>query len=188
MLKTGTKTIRWADIDMAKRLSTAPVTRNSLLFLLEAYTLYKNAEFPQSFLSSWITIGSHIRKLWDDLIKEKGSNKEQISKLLNPNYSDVDHILENLNLLDRIPNEEYNLFMKPKRTRNDIVHKGKRIRPQEAEECYKLAFSITYKLCGFKYWSIFLNPRYFLICLKITYIIDLPPKKESSYNVSKTGQ
>jgi len=73
--------------------------------------------------------------------------KARENKLFNPNYSDVDHIIETLNLSDRLSAEEYTLYMRLKKTRNDIVHKGIKISQKEAGDCFELAFDITRRQC-----------------------------------------
>lgn len=134
-------------ISKAEKLTASQATRNSLIFLLEAHTLYENSEYPQSFLSSWIIIENHIRGLWDKFLKEKKTDKRRVSKLFSPNYSDIDHILETLNLSNELATEKYALLMKLKKVRNDIVHSGEKASMKEAEECFQLASDITRKQC-----------------------------------------
>jgi len=130
-----------------EKLTENLVARNSLLFLLEAYTMYKNSEYPQSFLSSWIIIENYIRKVWDEFIRDKDTDRKRVGKLLDQYYIDIDHILETLRLSDKLTSDEYSLFMKLKKTRNSIIHLGKAISVKDAEECFQLAINITKSHC-----------------------------------------
>lgn len=137
-------------ISKAEEWTKDKIKRNTLMFLLEANTLFANSEYPQSFLSSWIIIENHIRKLWEKYLKSKDTDKKRVSKLISTHYWDIDHLLENLNLSGYLTDKEYDQLMKLKKARNDIVHSGYKASKKEAEECFQLAHKITKELCDLK--------------------------------------
>lgn len=134
-------------VSIAEELTKDEVKRNLLAFLLEAYTLYQNAEYSQSFVASWLVLETHIQKLWKDFLGVKSLSKKRSKKLSDASRWSVDYMLEALNLADTIQLGEYRVLTRLKKLRNGIVHSGGKASKGEAEECFKLAFEITKTFC-----------------------------------------
>jgi hypothetical protein len=97
--------------------------KNLLLLYLDDYTYFKNTEYIQSLIISWVILEEfYIKELWIQEISKKVMNKNQLHKLQNWN---TDECIEALYLYDVISPEDYTLLMKVKRARNKTLHEGK---------------------------------------------------------------
>lgn len=120
--------------------------RNLASFVLESYTLLRNAEYSQSFLSSWLAIETHIGILWNTYIESRKVAKKRVKRLEDPNRWSVGYLLETLDLAGRLRKGEYDDFMELKSKRNKVTHSGARITENEARECLELATEIVKKI------------------------------------------
>lgn len=112
---------------------------NFLKFILESYTHYKNSEYSQSFIMSWLILENSIAKEWIQLLDKKGVHGDRRKKLKNRSSWPLDHLIETLNLGNKVKNDRYNLLIKLKKIRNGIVHKGKKCSKDNAKRCLDLS-------------------------------------------------
>ncbi|MGB9693776.1 MAG: hypothetical protein ACPLYF_02930 [Fervidobacterium sp.] len=135
------KTIRLAE------LLTADDRIKTLLSLyLEASTYFANTEFKQTLMMGWIILEDfYIKDLWTSRISKVTTDNNRLSKLGSWN---IDQRLEALNLSGALSNEDYDLLMKIKDARNDVVHEGKFPPKDIVERCINLAFKVVQKYVG----------------------------------------
>jgi len=135
------KTIRLAE------LLTADHRIKTLLSLyLEAYTYFANTEYKQTLIMGWIILEDfYIKDLWASRISKVSIDKNRLSKLGSWN---IDQRLETLNLSGELSNDEYDLLMKIKDARNEVVHEGKFPQKEIVEKCMNLAFKVVQKYVG----------------------------------------
>ena len=110
--------------------------------LLEAYTHFITGNHREAFICGWPIIEYHINIIWEELIK-KITNKDRRQKLKDPNYVNIDHIIEILCLFDLVNEEEYTQLMKLKRVRNRVVHKLYVPSTEEIKELFDIAYKIV---------------------------------------------
>jgi len=135
------KTIRLAEL-----LTTDDRIKTLLLLYLEASTYFANTEFKQTLMMGWIILEDfYIKDLWTSQISKVTTDKNRLSKLGSWN---IDQRLEALNLSGALSNEEYDLLMKIKDARNDVVHEGKIPSKEVVEKCINLAFKVVQKYVG----------------------------------------
>ena len=135
------KTIKLAEI-----LTSDNKIKTLLLLYLEADTYFMNTEYKQALIMGWIILEDfYIKDLWTSHISKTTSDAKRLSKLGSWN---IDQQLETLNLSHQLPNGEYDLLMKIKDARNDVVHEGKVPRKEIVEECLKLAFKVVQNYIG----------------------------------------
>jgi len=127
-------------IKIAEKVTEKLERKNDLIFILEAFTFFENTEFRQSYIMSWSIIENFIENEWNMLIEEKKIAGKRKDKLKNPISWSTDYILEVLSLSGKIKDKEYELLMKMKKKRNDIIHNGADVSRKEAKECLDLAF------------------------------------------------
>lgn len=135
------KTIRLAE------LLTADYRIKTLLsFYLEAFTYFANTEYKQTLIMGWIILEDlYIKDLWTTRVSKATLDNNRLSKLGNWN---IDQRLEALNLSGDLSNDEYDLLMKIKDARNEVVHEGKFPPKEIVEKCMDLAFKVVQKYVG----------------------------------------
>jgi hypothetical protein len=133
-------------LQITKELSSDVLKENLSSLILEAFTLFKNAEYSQSFLSSWLILETHLGILWNDYIKSKNIAKPRADKLKDSNRWSVNHLLETLNLACKIDSTEYEQLMNWKTKRNKVVHEGVKVTDSEAKQCIELAAKVVRNL------------------------------------------
>lgn len=126
-------------IQKAEQVTRQPAASDYLVFLLEAYTLFTNSEYMQSFIMSWLVLERYITKLWEGYLAEEGVSGERKRKLTNPLFWSTDYVLETLNLSGKINDDEFKSLMRLKTKRNDITHEGSITAKNESEECLRTA-------------------------------------------------
>jgi len=109
-------------IDVTKKLSVDVNLSTIAIALLETYTYFITGNYREAFVSGWTIVEYFINTLWESLIERK-AGKQRRNKLKDPNYMDIDHIIEVLRLFDLINEEKYARLMKLKNVRNRAVHK-----------------------------------------------------------------
>ena len=133
-------------IRLSELLTSDNVIKTLLLLYLEAYTHFQNSEYKQCLILSWVILEEfYIKDLWSDFIRKNTSDKNRISKLGSWN---IDQRLETLNLSHMLTNQEYNLLMKIKSVRNEIVHEGKTPPRNVVEESLELVIRIIQGYTG----------------------------------------
>ncbi|RLG16413.1 hypothetical protein DRN63_04215 [Nanoarchaeota archaeon] len=131
---------------LAEILTSDDEIKTILLLLLEAHTYFANTEYKQALLMGWIILEEfYVKDLWLSHISKITSDKDRYSKLARWT---VDQRLEALNIAQILTNEEYNLLMKIKNARNNIVHRGETPSKEIVEECLKLAISVARSYIG----------------------------------------
>ncbi|MEM1583051.1 MAG: hypothetical protein QXK89_11185 [Candidatus Bathyarchaeia archaeon] len=133
-------------IKLAELLTSDSKVKTLLLLFLEAYTYFINTEYKQALILSWIILEDYyIKDLWLSITSKITPNERRQNKLASWK---TDERLEALNISHILTNEEYDLLMKIKDARNDVVHEGK-IPPKEiVEECLKFASKVTIEFLG----------------------------------------
>jgi hypothetical protein len=135
------KTIRLAEL-----LTTDDRIKTLLSLYLEASTYFLNTEFKQTLMMGWIILEDfYIKDLWTSRIAKVTTDNNRLSKLGSWN---IDQRLEALNLSGALSNEDYDLLMKIKDARNDVVHEGKFPPKDIVEKCINLAFKVVQKYVG----------------------------------------
>ena len=135
------KTIKLAEI-----LTSNEKIKTILLLFLETHTYFTNTEFKQALIMAWIILEEfYIKDLWSSQISKITSNKDRLSKL---GSWKVDKQLEALNIAHVLQNDEYDLLMKIKDARNDVVHEGKEPPKEIVEKCLNHVFKVVQKYVG----------------------------------------
>lgn len=135
------KTLRLAEL-----LTEDDRIKTLLLLHLEAFSYFINTEYKQALIMAWIILEDfYVKDLWATHISKVTSDKNRQSKLWSWN---IDQRLEALNLSNAISNDEYDLLMKIKDARNDVVHEGKFPNKEIVEKCVNLAIKIVKKYVG----------------------------------------
>jgi len=127
------------------------ITRNTdvnsyLSIILESYTHFINFEYIQSFIMSWTIIEKYLAQMWIQYIETLKTNKYRRDKLKSHVFWSTDYIIEGLNFGGKINYVDYELFMKLKKWRNDIIHKNRKPPKETVEKCLNLSFSIISKM------------------------------------------
>lgn len=135
-------------IQQAERITRDPDIADFLVFLLEAHTCLHSSEYMQSFVMSWVIIERQMFWLWQRFLKEEQVPRARREKIMNPVYWTVDFVLETLNLLGQVSQEDYDVLMKLKNKRNDIMHEGESVSQSEAEKCFEIAKMIVKQRVG----------------------------------------
>lgn len=134
-----------AALQLVKNFTYNPTTRNLASFILEAYTLMRNAEYSQSFLWSWLVIETYIGILWRNYVKSRKVDNQRTKRLEDPNRWSADYLLEIINLVGKLKKGEYDELMKLKSKRNKVIHSGTRVTDSEARKCLELATEVVKK-------------------------------------------
>jgi hypothetical protein len=119
-----------------------PKLRFYIPFFLESYTHFSESEYTQSFFMSWVIIEKYLTGKWEDFLKEKGISggfKKEISKW------NIDKIIKSINLQEILLNADYEILMKMKQKRNEILHGTIRATKEDAEKVLSLARYIIKK-------------------------------------------
>lgn len=96
---------------------------------LESFTHFRESEFGQSFLMSWIVIERYLYQMWENWWKDKLANGEKIPNLF------VERVLQFLKSNGQISKEEYLLYDNLRDIRNGFIHSGNPIGKEEAKIC-----------------------------------------------------
>jgi len=128
-------------ISTAKKLSMNSNLSTMAIALLETYTHFNTGNYREAFVCGWAIIEYYINMLWKTQI-EREVEKRRRNKLRDPNYMDIDHIIEVLSLLNRINKEEYTRVMKLKEIRNKVVHKLYEPSVEEVEKLINVTSNI----------------------------------------------
>jgi len=135
------KTIRLAEL-----LTTDDRIKTLLSLYLEASTYFANTELKQTLIMGWIILEDfYIKDLWASRISKVAPDNNRLSKLGSWN---IDQRLETLNLSGELSNDDYDLLMKIKDARNEVVHEGKFPPKEIVEKCIGLAFKVVQKYVG----------------------------------------
>jgi hypothetical protein len=135
------KTIRLAEL-----LTTDDRIKTLLSLYLEASTYFANTEFKQTLIMGWIILEDfYIKDLWTSRISKVVTDNNRLSKLGSWN---IDQRLEALNLSGELSNDDYDLLMKIKDARNEVVHEGKFPPKEIVEKCIDLASRVVQKYVG----------------------------------------
>lgn len=112
---------------------------NFLKFALESHTYYRNSEYAQSLIMSWLILENFIKRKLLEMIQSKGISGDRKGKLKNTLSWTTDHRLELLNISGKIVDCEYEKLMALKGIRNGIVHRGKKCSANDARKCLEMA-------------------------------------------------
>lgn len=91
---------------------------------------------------SWVIIEKYLTGKWEDFLQEKGISggfKKEISKW------NIDKIIKAINLQEILLNADYEILMKMKQKRNEILHGTIRATKEDAEKVLSLAIDMTKK-------------------------------------------
>ena len=110
--------------------------------LNEGLTHFANSEYAPSFIMSWSMIERYYLDFWRALLSRKKINGKRLSKLTKSNQWTFDHVLESLNLHDKIDKSSYGALMELKKNRNKFYHKGDHIMQDDAERCLRYAMKL----------------------------------------------
>ena len=131
-------------IKIAEKISKSSELQNLSLILLEAYTHVINMEYSAAFLLSWYIIEHDLMVEWDKMLGNKGITGKRKKKLRSHLlYKTADRVIETLNLLSKIPDDDYLKLIKLKKIRNNIIHNGETPSKEDAEKCFDYAFNIV---------------------------------------------
>lgn len=113
-----------------------------LLSFLDAKTHFLIEQYKTSFLLAWIVLEKYIDAVWEETLVSRKISDKRIKKLARSSLWTADDKLETLNLMDLFVNERYNEVIRLKKIRNNIVHEGRNVTKQEAEECLRFSLGI----------------------------------------------
>jgi hypothetical protein len=119
----------------AKEIMEDKDTNQKLLLWLEAFTYFKNSDFTQSFIMSWIVIEKYISNLWIDFLREHAVKGKRLDKFKDVSRWTTDHFLEVLCLSQKLKMDDYQEYMRLKGIRNGIIHKGETVIEANAKSC-----------------------------------------------------
>jgi hypothetical protein len=128
-----------------KVVAKGPAASDSLVYLLEAFTLMDNSEYMESFIVSWLVIERYITKLWELYLSEESVSGSRKKKL--EDWS-TDDIIEVLFLGKKINSNDYAKFKGFKAKRNKIAHEGSVTTRGECQQCFDFATSLVKKELG----------------------------------------
>lgn len=132
-------------LERAKQIAQEKSIVDNLLLWHEGFTYFENSEYTQCFIMNWIIIEKHIFGLLSEFLQHQLVEKDRAKKLLKSHSWTTDHFLEVLSLSGRLEKGDYKEYMRLKRVRNEIVHKGKRVSQEDAETCLKKCTTIIEK-------------------------------------------
>ena len=113
------------------------------LSLVQAYTHLAMGNYREAFLSGWFIIEYHVNSIWESLVESEAKTRERISKLRDPNYMSLDHVIEFLNITGNIDDDLYAILMRFKRLRNRVVHELYDPSVEEVKELLNVAYTIV---------------------------------------------
>ncbi len=118
--------------------------KDDLATILEAYTHYFYNEFNQSFTLSWNIIEAWINEKWNRLIDASGIplSTKKIKDLKDSITWYASHKSLALFLSKQINDDDYKTMHQLRQKRNDFLHRGKKIKSEDALKCFEFAKKI----------------------------------------------
>ena len=123
-----------------ERVWSMPKNHRFLELVLSAHTFLSDDIYWQSFLSSWTVIELHIHGLWKNKLKKSDATERIICNL---NRLNTNNILEVLYVDELVTKSDYQNWNKMRMLRNNVIHRGRTITKEQANECYKIARAIV---------------------------------------------
>ena len=123
------------------------ILKNLTAFILEAHTLFKNGEYSQSLLSSWLVFETNIESLWSYYLSSQDLNNRRMTKFNDKNRWSMDYIIETLSLMGKLNKKDYDYLTKLKTIRNKVVHSGLVVTEAEAQQSLELATKLVRDAC-----------------------------------------
>ena len=136
-------------IDQANKLIINDELSNLLSIYLGTATHFDNREFSMAFLMSWTLIEKKIEEEYLKVIKDQINDIKRKNKLESRKFQTIDDKIEILRLIDYLNKDQYDKFMELKGIRNRIIHRGEKVKKEEAEVCLELSTIIIKELIGF---------------------------------------
>lgn len=130
-------------IQEAEKLIKNDEISNNLNLLLGAYTHYYNNEFSMSYIMCWTLIEKKLVSSYKEVISQVIKDPIQKKRLVNKKFRIIDDKIELLRIMGAISNEEYFQYMKFKKIRNRIIHKGKGAIEKETKELLDFSRRLT---------------------------------------------
>jgi hypothetical protein len=130
-------------VDAALKLFTNEDACRDALFWLEAATDLDDSQYDQSFALSWVVVERWLRRLWVEHMDDLGISGKRKESLMNPATWDVDHQLEALSFVGKIPLERLDKLRELKTKRNRLFHRGERVDKVTASSSVALAEEIV---------------------------------------------
>jgi len=130
-------------IQEAEKLIKNDEISNNLNLLLGAYTHYYNNEFSMSYIMCWTLVEKKLVSSYKEVISQVIKDPTQKKRLTNKKFRIIDDKIELLRIIGAISNEEYSEYMKFKKIRNRIIHKGEGAIRKEAKELLDFSRILT---------------------------------------------
>ena len=111
--------------------------KNIFHFLANGYTYFRNFEYNQSFINSWVIIENNLLDRYKQYLKKKGiSGKKIKKKCYKMRITDILQKLYSQNSLNSI---EFNGLDELRKKRNKLIHNLRSISRELAIECFRWA-------------------------------------------------
>ncbi|MGB8217091.1 MAG: hypothetical protein WCE94_07300 [Candidatus Methanoperedens sp.] len=112
---------------------------------LESYTHLAESEYKQSFFMSWVIIEKNLAEKWKTILQEKGISDGRFDRLTNTSQWSIDYLIEAMNLQGVTADTDYDILMKLKKRRNNILHGTIKATKEDATEAFSVALGILNK-------------------------------------------
>lgn len=126
-----------------ERVTQSSTLSETLRFLLEAHSHFHYSDYLEAFVLSWLIVERDIYSRWDQYLEEKSVEGKRRRKLENPGLWTADLVIEELSLAGVISSDDYRKLTSMKAVRNNIIHKGKRVSKEQANELLELARGVV---------------------------------------------
>lgn len=133
-------------VKKAERIMQNEEIANYISLYLDAKTHLLANQPKSAFLLAWIVVEKYVNDIWSKTLTDRGISGKRYSKLIKSILWTIDDELEALNLMGQLSNKRYFQINRLKSIRNAVIHKERKVQPQEAEECVKLVVDIVREL------------------------------------------
>jgi len=123
----------------ASDVSSSEEVSDRLTLLVESYTCMSSSEYVNSFIVSWTIIERYLFTVWKSHLERKKVGRKRVDKLTEGTEWSVNVVIEALNIAGLLTNEIYTALTALRKKRNDVIHEGKGITSDDADECYLFA-------------------------------------------------
>lgn len=113
-----------------------------LLLDIEAKTHLDSFDFSSSFTLSWIIIERSLVYTWETFLERSRPEGVTVRGALSKDWN-VDRVAKALRFAGQIDESYFEQIMRLKDRRNDLLHGKKPTNPEDAHECYRLAYELA---------------------------------------------
>ena len=123
-------------VEIAESFSIKPETSDYIVFFAHASHYVRDGKYKESFLFDWLIIEHYLRTKWELYLDKKDLEKRRKKKLRGWK---IDHLLEELSLIEVIDQEIYENISSLKDIRNSLYHRGAEVSKEDAIRCHKIS-------------------------------------------------